>query len=256
MEGILSSVLRFTNIDFGEMRVLGTVTDPLFCLYDVCKSLDLRVKDVVVRLTKGDLISKGVVSNDPLDDEPILSKHAIMTPGGIQQMYFVNEDGLYDVIFDSRKPQAKKFRKWITKYILPSIRKYGAYVDMNHDKIRTVTISVRTALTATIDYLNMLYDINKSSASNTYAFITNKANELVEIKNGERDLAPTEHLIRLIVAESMFVELLMKAAKKAKKDFSTSAYCEIINECVYVATEEFEKRMFRIEKVSDVKLAA
>ena len=42
-------------------------------------------------------------------------------------MTFINEDGLYDVILDSRKPQAKAFRKWITSEVLPSIRKTGAY---------------------------------------------------------------------------------------------------------------------------------
>ena len=40
---------------------------------------------------------------------------------------FVNEDGLYDVILDSRKPEAKAFRKWVTSEVLPSIRKTGQY---------------------------------------------------------------------------------------------------------------------------------
>ena len=51
----------------------------------------------------------------------------LLTAGGIQRANFVNEDGLYDVIIDSRKPEAKKFRKWITSEILPSIRKTGSY---------------------------------------------------------------------------------------------------------------------------------
>ncbi|MBR3747132.1 MAG: phage antirepressor KilAC domain-containing protein [Selenomonadaceae bacterium] len=44
---------------------------------------------------------------------------------------FVNEDGLYDVILDSRKPNAKRFRKWITSEVIPSIRKTGLYVNPN-----------------------------------------------------------------------------------------------------------------------------
>lgn len=43
-------------------------------------------------------------------------------------MTFVNEDGLYDVILDSRKPEAKVFRKWVTSEVLPSIRKSGGYI--------------------------------------------------------------------------------------------------------------------------------
>ncbi len=41
---------------------------------------------------------------------------------------FINEDGIYDVILDSRKPEAKRFRKWVTSEVLPSIRKHGAYM--------------------------------------------------------------------------------------------------------------------------------
>lgn len=48
--------------------------------------------------------------------------------GRAQNTRFVNEDGLYDVILDSRKPEAKQFRKWITSDVLPSIRKTGGYI--------------------------------------------------------------------------------------------------------------------------------
>ena len=47
----------------------------------------------------------------------------------MQKLIFVNEDGLYDVILDSRKPEAKKFCKWITAEVLSSIRKTGVYVN-------------------------------------------------------------------------------------------------------------------------------
>lgn len=43
---------------------------------------------------------------------------------------FVNEDGLYDVILDSRKPSAKAFRKWVTSEVLPQIRKTGGYIPL------------------------------------------------------------------------------------------------------------------------------
>ena len=106
----------FKNKEFGEIRTAGTPENPEFCLADICKSLDLRVDGVVARLTK-DTITAGVLCKKP-----------VQTNGGIQQMYFVNEDGLYDVILDSRKPEAKRFRKWITSEVLPSIRKHGAYI--------------------------------------------------------------------------------------------------------------------------------
>lgn len=107
----MEAIKIFENDRFGAVRVSGTSENPLFCLSDVCSVLGLRQGDVKQRL------DKGVVSTQPLE-----------TTGGIQQANFVNEDGLYDVILDSRKPEAKQFRKWITSEVIPSIRKHGAYM--------------------------------------------------------------------------------------------------------------------------------
>lgn len=108
----VSPVKIFENEQFGEIRVAGTTDEPLFCLLDVCRVLDLgNTSQVKSRLTDD------VITNEVISD----------SIGRQQEMMFVNEDGLYDVILDSRKPQAKLFRKWVTKEVLPSIRKTGSY---------------------------------------------------------------------------------------------------------------------------------
>lgn len=102
----------FNHPEFGDVRTIGDFENPRFCLADVCRILELpQVAKVVQRLNKD-----------------VLSTHPLETAGGVQEMYFVNEDGLYDVILDSRKPNAKKFRKWITSEVIPSIRKHGVYM--------------------------------------------------------------------------------------------------------------------------------
>lgn len=111
----MQAIQIFNNPSFGNVRVAGTEVDPLFCLADVCKALGLSAKGVNQRL--GD----EVISNYPIAD----------SLGRTQQALFVNEDGLYDVILDSRKPEAKQFRKWITSEVLPTIRKHGAYMTDN-----------------------------------------------------------------------------------------------------------------------------
>ena len=50
------------------------------------------------------------------------------TPGGKQEMAMVSEPGLYRLVFRSRKPEAEKFKRWVTHEVLPSIRKHGFYV--------------------------------------------------------------------------------------------------------------------------------
>lgn len=106
----MGEVQIFNNPQFGNIRTSGTPDNPLFCLSDVCKALHLSASHVKERL------SEDVVSTDTLK-----------TAGGMQKMNFINEDGLYDVILDSRKPEAKVFRKWVTSEVLPSIRKTGSY---------------------------------------------------------------------------------------------------------------------------------
>ena len=49
------------------------------------------------------------------------------TPGGKQSMTIINESGLYSLILSSKRPNAKKFKRWVTHKVLPAIRKTGAY---------------------------------------------------------------------------------------------------------------------------------
>lgn len=107
----MNDIQVFNSEQFGSIRTAGTADNPTFCLSDVCKILALDSSQVMKRL--GD----GVVTIHPIQD----------SLGRIQQANFVNEDGLYDVILDSRKPEAKAFRKWVTSEVLPSIRKHGMY---------------------------------------------------------------------------------------------------------------------------------
>ncbi|GGB61336.1 putative antirepressor - phage associated [Lentibacillus populi] len=97
--------------DGQNLTIITNGDDHEFLLKDLCNILGLgHVATVKRRL-----------------DKDVVSKHPLQTAGGTQQATFVNEDGLYDVILDSRKPEAKRFRKWITSEVLPSIRKHGAY---------------------------------------------------------------------------------------------------------------------------------
>ena len=108
----------FDNPTFGAVRIVTTENnEPLFCLTDVCQALDLRQGDVRQRL------DDGVVSTQPIYD----------SLGRQQNANFENEDGLYDVILDSRKPEAQQFRKWVTSEVLPQIRKTGGYIKTEDD---------------------------------------------------------------------------------------------------------------------------
>ena len=106
-----NNIQIFNNEELGTIRIMGTADAPLFCLSDICKILGLQAAAVTRRLEKD-----------------VISSHTLLTSGGYQALNFVTEDGLYDVILDSRKPEAKRFRKWVTSEVLPTIRKHGAYM--------------------------------------------------------------------------------------------------------------------------------
>ena len=112
-----NNVTIFNNEEFGQVRTLVINKEPIFCLGDLCKALELTAKGVKQRL------SDEVISNYPIED----------SLGRKQNALFVNEDGLYDVILESRKENARKFRKWVTSDVLPTIRKTGGYV--NNDNL-------------------------------------------------------------------------------------------------------------------------
>jgi prophage antirepressor-like protein len=100
------------NFNDANIRVIEKNGQPWFVLKDVCEVLGLRAPDVRQRL------SDDVVSNHTVED----------SLGRANNASIINEDGLYDVILESRKPEARAFRKWVTKEVLPTIRKTGGYV--------------------------------------------------------------------------------------------------------------------------------
>lgn len=112
-ENKVEAVLVF---NYGEnqnapIRVQVINGETWFVAKDVCDNLGInKYRDAFSRLD---------------DDERV--SVLVDTLGGPQKVVAVNESGLYSLVFQSRKPGAKKFRKWVTMEVLPSIRKTGSY---------------------------------------------------------------------------------------------------------------------------------
>ncbi len=85
--------------------------EPWFVATDIAKVLGYRDAEKMTRILEDD--EKGT--------------HIMSTLGGDQELSIISESGLYAAIFKSRREEAKKFRKWVTAEVLPSIRKTGGY---------------------------------------------------------------------------------------------------------------------------------
>ena len=108
-----SEIMLFKHEEFGEVRTLVIDGEPWFVGKDVTEILGY--KDSVNALK----------SHVDAEDK---KGWQITTPSrGVQQATIINESGLYSLTLSSKLPSAKKFKRWVTSKILPSLRKYGAY---------------------------------------------------------------------------------------------------------------------------------
>lgn len=109
--------IQVFDFEDNAVRVIEKDGEPWFVAADVARVLDIQ--NIRQNL------------NDLDDDEAGVYNTYIRSANGVEQkrqLNIINESGLYNLIFRSRKPEAKKFRKWVTAEVLPSIRKTGMYV--------------------------------------------------------------------------------------------------------------------------------
>jgi len=110
----MNNIIDFSNEEFGNVRVIMKDWEPWFVAVDVCKALDIgNPSQALSRLDEDEKITT------------LISNEGAAT--GKSLMSFVNEPGLYTLVLGSRKPEAKRFKRWITHEVIPSIRKTGSY---------------------------------------------------------------------------------------------------------------------------------
>ena len=101
--------LNFNGHEFTMILING---EPYFNANEVANTLEFA--------NPRDAVANHVDSDD-------VALADTLTKGGVQKQKFINESGLYALIFASKKPSAKDFKKWVTKEVIPSIRKTGSY---------------------------------------------------------------------------------------------------------------------------------
>lgn len=109
----------FNNPEFGEIRVIELNGEPWLVGKDVAEALGYKNP------------RQALATN--VDDED-RGVHSVDTPSGTQEMTIINESGLYSLVLSSKLPGAKKFRRWVTAEVLPSIRRTGSYTVPNMSK--------------------------------------------------------------------------------------------------------------------------
>lgn len=116
-------IQTYSDATIGNVRALMIEGEPYFVGADVATILGYK--------NTNDAVSKKVDAEDKMDGV------AIRDPMGREQHpVMINESGLYTLILSSKKPEAKRFKRWVTAVVIPSIRKHGAYAtDVTIDKL-------------------------------------------------------------------------------------------------------------------------
>ncbi|WP_099330196.1 BRO-N domain-containing protein [Clostridium paraputrificum] len=108
----MSDIQIFSNEQFGQVRVTTKDNEPWFVGKDIAEVLGYSNTAKAIR--------------DHVDIEDKLSERIVLS-GQNREVILINESGLYSLILGSKLPTAKKFKKWVTSDVLPSIRKHGMY---------------------------------------------------------------------------------------------------------------------------------
>lgn len=150
----MGNLAVFNNEQFGKVRVIERDGEPWFVGKDVAEALGYAKP------------LNALASH--VDEDDSLKQGLIDSMGRTQEAIFINESGVYSLVFASKLPTAKAFKRWVTSEILPIIRQTGGYVQENREaefiKNYFPSFSDETKLTMVLDLREQNQNLRKTIA--------------------------------------------------------------------------------------------
>lgn len=236
----------FTSPLFGEIRVTKNEKgDPYFAANDVCGALGYS--------NPRDAVSKHIDLEDVV-------KCDTLTKGGIQETTFINESGLYSLIFGSKLTAAKEFKRWVTSEVLPSIRKSGGYISTKEEdtpelimaralEVAAQTIEKHKSLLEEKTKEAELLSRNLSDARDTLIKVTPKVDYYHAVLQSSSTYTATQVAKDLGMTANKLNKLLHHAGVQYKQSGQWLLYSKYAN-CDYTQTRTFVKVNERGEAVT------
>ena len=168
-------IILFKHEEFGEIRTLNIDGEPWFVGKDVAEILGYaKARNAIATHV------------DAEDKTPALIQGGCST--GEQTTIIINESGLYSLILSSKLPNAKKFKRWVTAEVLPSLRKHGAYFTAETlHKTMSDPRELAKLLTALADEQDKRRKLEEENA-----FLTVKAKYYDQILNSKNSVPVTQ----------------------------------------------------------------
>jgi prophage antirepressor-like protein len=174
------------------------------------------------------------------DDEK--GVHKVDTLGGVQKMSICSESGMYHLVLMSKKPEAKRFRKWVTSEVLPAIRKTGQYQD-DWRKSRHAAASSAKVMTSILEFVRETF--GKATKPHHYMNEHKLVNSLLtgEYKGLDRETLNAlelDFLAHFELREAMFIGMGMSYEQRKQRLLRESADWKVRrlggnDDCVMIA---------------------
>lgn len=194
-----NNLMIFKNEEFGEIRTLEINNEPYFVGKDIAETLDYKEphKAIVKHIDEDDRIKY------PIIDEL----------GRKQETWLINESGLYSLIMSSKLSSAKKFKRWVTSEVLPSIRKHGGYIagqeQMTDEELMAKAILMANSKIQELNNRNQQLEMQNSQLTVVNEIMKPKAEYFDDLVDRSLLTSFRETAKTLGVKEKIFVNFLL-----------------------------------------------
>lgn len=197
-----------------DFRIYGTVENPLFLAKDV--ALWIEHSDVSTMIRK-------------VDEEEKVTNN-VCTLGGVQEAWFLTEDGLYEVLMQSRKPIAKQFKKKV-KEILKQIRQTGGYIPISEEDTELEIMSkAMLIMQKTLEKKNKLIEAQQPKVEVYNILMDSKGNvDFATFAKSANLAIGRNKLIAILRDEGI---LFRKPSTLPKQQYVNSGYFEVVETVV------------------------
>jgi prophage antirepressor-like protein len=159
--------LQLFNFEEKEIKTIQINNEIYFVGKDICNILELAD------------VSKAISRLD--EDEKLI--RTLFLSGQNREVLFINESGLYSLVLTSRKSEAKRFKKWVTSEVIPSIRKTGNYNsnDTKIDRLIELMMQTNSNLTALVNNLAIKHEPKTETPKYFQPSFSNNSNEDIHL---------------------------------------------------------------------------
>lgn len=222
----MSKLITFENMKFGKLTVIEKDGEFFFIGKEVAEKLGYINPHKSIR--------------DHIDSEDKRTERFVHPLGGVQATIIINESGLYSLILSSKLQQAKEFKRWVTKDVLPSIRKNGGYIknQENLSKEEILANAVLLANNLIAEKEKVIEDL-EPKAKYFDELVDN--NLLTNFRNTAKELhIPQKVFIKFLIDKELIYRdkknRLLPYAKNNKGYFEIKEWCRNDNDAVGIQT--------------------